>query len=481
MHLRPYQEEAVREIELRIVAGKRRVLVVAPTGAGKTVVFARVIADAVLRGQRTLVIAHRRELVHQTCAKLLEAGLAEDQIGILMASDRRHRSSAPVQVASIDTLRRRTKPDADLVIRDEAHRALARTDLAVAALYPDAVHLGFTATPFRADRRSLGEFYDDLLVVSTIRNLIAQGYLVEPRVFTVPSDRLPDLSGVRVRGGDYAQDQLDEAVDQGQLVGNIIEHWAEHARGVRTVAFAVSVKHSEHIVERFRAEGVAAEHVDATTPATERDGAVARLLSGVTLLLSNVGVFCEGTDLPPVKCAVLARPTKSTGLYLQQAGRILRPWEGARAIILDHAGCAREHGLPQDDREFSLEPRPKRDASAASEISIRACPGCYAVLPGHTRVCPECGTTLVESREQLPETSGRLVEVDATEQLALQIEMGAHRRIGWSDTRKRVAFEQLRALARARQRGADWVRERFEERFGGPPHPEWADRPWAIP
>ncbi|MGH7294510.1 MAG: DEAD/DEAH box helicase, partial [Polyangiaceae bacterium] len=371
-------------------------------------------------------------------------------------------------------------PAADIVVRDEAHRALAQTDMAIASLYPDAVHLGFTATPFRADRRSLGEFYDDLLVVSTTRDLIAQGYLVEPRVFTVPADRLPDLSGVRVRGGDYAQDQLDDAVDQGRLVGNIVEHWAKHARDVRTVAFAVSVKHSQHIVERFRAAGVTAEHLDAATAPAERDAMVGRLLSGETLVLSNVGILCEGTDLPPVKCAVLARPTKSTGLYLQQAGRILRPWRGARAIILDHAGCAREHGLPQEDRAFSLEPTPKRDAVAA-EISVRTCPNCYAVLPGSTRVCPECGATLVESREELPETSGELVEVGAVEQLELQIETGGHRRIGWSETRKRVAFEQLRALARARKRDAAWVRERFEERFGGPPPSDWVDRSWGGP
>jgi superfamily II DNA or RNA helicase len=483
--LRPYQENAIREIAARIASGKRRIVIVAPCGAGKTICFARLTADAVERQETVLIIAHRRELIQQTYEKLLRAGLHEEQIGVLMASDTRRRPAAPVQVASIDTLRRRPKPPAHLVIRDECHRALARTDQQIAALYPNAIHLGFTATPFRADGRSLGEFYEDLVVVATVRALIAQGYLVQPRVFTVPAGCLPNLAGVHVRAGDYAQDELARVVDQGRLVGNIVEHWKRHALGIRTVAFAVSIEHSKHIVERFCEEGIAAEHLDGSTPAAERDAILARVVAGATGVVSNVGVWAEGTDVPPIKCAILARPTKSTGLYLQQVGRILRPWQGQRAILLDHAGCAREHGLPEEDRDVSLQPKPTREPRGqVAEVRIRICLGCYAVLPAHMRTCPECGASLGASRREVGEADGQLVEIaphpPAGEQLALQIRADEHRRIGWDDARKRTYFEQLRALARARRRDEEWVRTEFIGRYGGPPPAEWIERAWGT-
>ncbi|MBL8718121.1 MAG: hypothetical protein JNL79_19225 [Myxococcales bacterium] len=165
-----------------------------------------------------------------------------------------------------------------------------------------------------------------------------QGFLVEPRVFTVPAHALPDLSTVKVRGGDYDERELADAVDRRQLVGNIVEHWRKHADGVRTVVFAVSIAHSKHIVERFQEAGVRAEHLDGGTPMLERDAILARLDRGETQVVGSIGTLCEGTDIPSVKCAILARPTKSTGLYLQQAGRILRPYQDQPAVILDHAG-----------------------------------------------------------------------------------------------------------------------------------------------
>jgi superfamily II DNA or RNA helicase len=413
VRLRPYQVEAIERVRECVRAGVRRIVIVLPTGGGKTLVASHIIASAVARGSRVVFLAHRRELVNQAYRKLIAQGLAEDQVGVLMASDPRRRPAAPVQVASVDTLRNRAKPPAELVFVDEAHRARAKSYKNIAAEYPKAVHLGLTATPYRADGEGLADAYDDLVVVASTRQLIVEGYLVEPRVFTVPDSAMPDLSGVRVKGGDYDEAALADVVDRQPLVGNIVEHWLKHASGLRTVVFAVSVAHSRHIVERFQQAGVAAEHLDGTTPLADRDAILGRLEAGTTQVVANCGVLCEGWDQPSAKCAVLARPTKSTGLYLQQAGRILRPWQGARAIILDHGGCALEHGLPQDDREFCLEgtrkKRGKRDTVA--QLS-KVCPACIAVLPPATRVCPECGYVFLE--EKLPqESDGNLVEVTA--------------------------------------------------------------------
>jgi DNA repair protein RadD len=374
VRLRPYQVDAVARIEATIAAGVRRLVLVLPTGGGKTTIAGSLVQRALARGQRVLFLAHRRELIVQAYQRLLGMGLSVEQVGIVMANDRRRRPGAAVQVASIDTLRRRARPLADVVFVDECHRALAASYREIAKDYPDAIHLGLTATPYRADGKGLGDAYDELITVATPRQLIVEGYLVEPRVFTVPPSQRPNLSGLRVARGDYAARELDDAMNRQALVGNIVEHWHRHAGGARTVVFAVSIAHSRHITERFRDAGVAAEHLDGATPTPERDAILGRLDRGETLVVSNCGVLCEGWDQPSVKCAVLARPTKSPGLYLQQAGRILRPWNDTAAVILDHAGCAHEHGLPQDEREFSLEGAKRRRAPAAS-ARLRATSG----------------------------------------------------------------------------------------------------------
>jgi superfamily II DNA or RNA helicase len=448
IHLRPYQVGAVAGIEARIAAGVRRLVLVLPTGGGKTTIAGSLILRAVARGQRVLFLAHRRELIVQAYLRLLDMGLSVEQVGIVMASDARRRPGAAVQVASIDTLRRRARPLADLVFVDECHRALATSYREIAADYPDAIHLGLTATPYRADGKGLGDAYDELIVVATPRQLIGEGYLVEPRVFTVPPSQRPNLAGIRVARGDYAARELDEAMNRQALVGNIVEHWQRHAGGVRTVVFAVSIAHSRHITERFREAGIPAEHLDGATATQERDAILARLDRGETQVVSNCGVLCEGWDQPSVKCAVLARPTKSTGLYLQQAGRILRPWQETAAIILDHAGCAHEHGLPQDDRDFSLEGTKRRRAAKDPTAPVRECPGCFLVSSLATRVCPGCGEVLVASREPPEEVAGDLVPAEDARAPPRSRAPSASRDTG--------LVEAMRAAARASGGGLRW-------------------------
>src|SRR5690606_42037014 len=132
------------------------------------------------------------------------------------------------------------------------------------------------------------------------------------------------------------------------------------------------------LVARFLEAGIPPEHLDGSTPTAERDAILRRLETGETRIVSNCAVLTEGWDQPAVKCAILARPTQSTGLYLQQAGRILRPWQDVSALILDHAGNALAHGLPQDDRDFTLDPTRKK--KGGSETPTKECPECYAVI-----------------------------------------------------------------------------------------------------
>lgn len=438
--LRPYQTTAVAELDTRAVPGAR-ILCVAPTGAGKTTIFCRLVADALACGGRCLVIAHRTELISQAYGRLITSGVPEHQVGVIMAdgvivhpiTGRRVNCARPlaaVQVASIDTLRNRLKaakpPGVTLVIIDECHRALAKSYRDVFDAYPDAVHLGFTATPYRGDGRGLGDVYRELLVVTTPKTLMAEGFLSEPRVFSHP--KRADLSKVQTVAGDYDQEQLAEACDKRELVGSIVEHWHRHLEGVRTVAFSVNVAHAIHIAEEFRAAGVPAEPLDGETKPEERAAILARLDRGETLVVANCNVLTEGWDQPSAKGCILAAPTKSRAKYIQQAGRVLRPWNGVMPVILDHAGCVLEHDLPQADWEFSLDGKKRR---AKSKVSVKECPVCFGAVPSQARTCTYCGNPFVaadsECGEPPSERDGQLVEVKVDSLRALQLQTKAAR------------------------------------------------------
>jgi superfamily II DNA or RNA helicase len=348
--LRPYQVDAIERCRREVGRGRRRVVLVAPTGSGKTVIASAIVAGAAEKGKRGLFLAHRRELVTQASRKLYEAGI---DAGIVLPGFP-PRPEQPIQVSSVQSLTARAirtsameMPDADLVVIDECHHVTASTYQVILAAYPDAVILGLSATPARADGRGLGSTFDTIVECPSVAELTAADHLVPARVFAPPA---PDLTGVKVRRGDYVEAQLAERMDKPKLVGDIVTHWLRHAEGRRTVLFATSVAHSTHLRDEFARAGVVAEHLDGKTPIGERDGILARLASGAVDVVTNCAVLTEGWDCPAVGCVVLARPTKSLGLYRQMCGRILRPYPGkVDAIILDHAGSTYAHGFICDD------------------------------------------------------------------------------------------------------------------------------------
>ena len=454
VNLRPYQGDAVARVRSEIIARRRRVLIVAPTGSGKTVLGAHVILGAHAKGKRAVFVAHRRELINQTVRKLLEAGIPSRDLGVAMGDDARWSPAAPIQVASIDTLRARAwHPPADLIIVDECHRALSRSYLDLVAHYPEGVILGLTATPVRADGKGLGTLFETMVQVSTVKELIALGFLANPVCYSTPQS--PQLDGVKVRRGDYDVSALGAACDRTELVGDIVDHWIRLADARRTVVFAVTVEHAKHIAARFKDAGVAAEELDGETPKAERDGILGRLERGQTQVVSSVGVLCEGWDQPPVKCCILARPTKSTGLYLQMVGRILRPWEGIRPLVLDHAGSVREHGLPQEDREWSLQDAKKKRPGLAP---TKCCPECLAEVASSARVCPECEYVFGDPEEADPigENAAELELVDAEE----------------IDTHREVWVHLVR-YARTKSYHWRWVDHAFRGKFGFDPPRHW--------
>lgn len=403
--LRDYQREAALKVLDEVAAGHRRVLLVAPTGSGKTIMFSALAAAFHATGHRVLVVAHRRELIAQAVEKLHASGIAD--VGTYRGARNAKARDAAVQVAAIQAL----KPgllDADLVIVDEAHHAPAESYMVLLEMYPDAVHVGATATPWWGTGKGLGDYFQAAVIATTVRELTDAGHLARVRMFTHPHtlDNL-DLRGVKVSDGDYTIASVSERVDRPALLGDIAEHWKTHAGGARTLAFAASVEHSRHIVERFRAAGIEAEHVDGATPADERAAILARLRSGETRVVSNYNVLTEGFDEPAVGCVILARPTRRAGVYLQAMGRGMRADEGkASLVVLDHAGGCLMHGFVDEERGVNLDGiAPSRGGG----VPLRRCPACGLCVPLSTMVCPECSVTLREG-VLTEEPSGVLVE-----------------------------------------------------------------------
>lgn len=385
--LRPYQERAIEQSRSLLAAGLKRICIVAPTGAGKTVLAASIIKSASDRGSRVLFLAHRRELIDQASGKLTQLGVWH---GVTMSGHPKSDPAAPCQVGSVQTVVRRldSMPPFDVIFVDETHLARAKSYTKILDAFPNAVVLGLTATPWRLDGKGLGKVYEDIVVVERVSNLIRDGFLVQPRVFAPVS---PNLAGVRTTGGDYNLADLAKLMDQDGLTGDIVRHYHELTPGRPAVVFASSVQHSLHLADRFKEAGYRAEHVDGKMRANERTEILARFRSGETQIVSNVDILTEGFDLPRLEVCILARPTQSSVKYLQCVGRVLRPAPGKReAIILDHAGCTLAHGFASDDRQYTLADvgKPKKSDGA----KVKVCPVCFSVQEAFASKCTECGT-----------------------------------------------------------------------------------------
>lgn len=469
--LRPYQRASIEQVRAAIRSKKRRIVLTIPTGGGKTFTTAFIIQSALAKGKRCMFVAHRKELIDQTVAAFVRIGVTD--IGVIRAGDKRRNPAAMLQIASIQTLARRTQDvDVDVIVIDEAHRAVAKSyTVHLFERHPNAIIIGPTATPVRSDNRPLKSHFDELVVGARYSELIASGAIVEPRVYSTPI--LPDLSSVRTTGGDFNLEDLEAAVNKGALIGNLLTEWRKRCDELgfqpRTVAFAVTVRHSLAIVKTFQEAGVTAEHLDGTTPEVERAAILARLASGETTLVSNVGVLCEGWDLPACKMLILARPTKSLGLYMQMGGRVFRPYfdeiigRWITPIVLDHGGNVDRHGLPHVDREWSLDAKPKKDGEAPTKI----CKACYAYVRAGAKACPYCGHVFEATPEDLP-----LLKKD--EPIPIDLALRTLETEG-GDADKLRAFRALHRKCRDRGWKLGAAIHRYEERFGEPPPKAWID------
>lgn len=360
MSLRWYQSKGIDLSRAVVLQGAKDVAIVIPTGGGKTRTAAAFCSFGVAKGSRVLWIAHRTELIDQAAATLRAEGLIVGEI----QADRVRDPSAPVQVATIQTLASRSgeRPKANLIVVDECHHSTAKTYRELREAYPDAVVIGLTATPQRADGTALGNVFSHMVAPVGIRQLIDEGFLV-PCDVIAPSTRVDALS----------MDPL-EAIQK-------------HGRG-QIIAFCATVNEAKILAGRANLAGITSGYVDGTQNERQRTDAIARFRSGEIRLLCNVYVCTEGFDHPPTETCLLARGCGATSTYLQMVGRVLRSSPGKeRALLIDLMGIVHEHGLPDEDREYSLEGSALK--TKEKPTSLRTCPQCAAVFrPKPT--CPRC-------------------------------------------------------------------------------------------
>ncbi len=467
--LRPYQEQVIDDTR-EALRRHHSVLMQGPTGMGKTAITVFMMGRAAAQNKRAYFLVHQNELLSQTSKALWRQQLEHGMI-----ASGKGRSTLPAQVASVQTLVRRMDQykEPDLLIIDEAHRAAAKTYQTIIERWPNARVIGLTATPQRTDGKPLDVLFDTLVLGPSIRQLMDDGYLCDYEIYAPPIGI--DVSTVKRKMGDFDSKELEVAVDRPSITGDAVNHYKTHAMGKRCVVMCVSIKHAEHVTEQYLAAGVPAGVIEGTMTGPQRDKMLADFGAGVLRVICNVQLLVEGVDIPAIEVVQWLRPTQSLVIWMQGNGRGLRPADGkSELIIFDHVGNCLRHGLPDDDREWSLEGREKgkRKAAAEDEVKVKQCGNCWAVFrPGPT-ACPSCGHPVAGTQRELEVVDGELQKVDK-QAIRKQQKREQGQARGLEDL---VALGMRRGMAKA----DSWAAITFAARAGRKPSGAEYDQARAI-
>ena len=370
--LRDYQRDAVISIRENLKQGSCNQVVVAPTGAGKTIIIMMIIILAMLKGKRVLFIAHREELIKQAWLKAVDAGISK-MCAIIMANHPNEDYHKQVLFASINTISRYKRlmtvkhhNEFDLIIVDEGHRGIAPSYNAVYDAFPLANILLFTATPQLTDGRGLGVLCDKLVVVTNTYDLIQRGILKQ---FTIVRPNVP-ITDLKSKGNEYDMGDFEKKYGK-SIFADVVPTWKKYGKGRTTIVACSSVKMADDLAAEFKANGVKAASLKSVrgkdkTPDADREKIIADLNSGDLEVCTFFGILVEGVDIPRISCVILATPTKSLIKYLQIIGRGLREYNNMNLVILDLVGASLVHGDPDLIREWSLEGRKKKKSDRES-------------------------------------------------------------------------------------------------------------------
>lgn len=420
IELRQYQSELNHAVQMSWNAGNRNVLMVLPTGGGKTVCLSDIVNK---EPGAVCVVAHRQELVSQISMALCKNGIIhriiapKKVISMIISMQVKefgrdfYNYQSHVGVAGVDTLKNRKEelahwlPTVKLWVIDEGHHVLKENKWGTCVeMFPNARGLGVTATPLRADGKGLGAHNDgefhDMVIGPSMRELITMNFLTEYRIFApVSSIEFQDMR-ISKSTGDWIKTDVSKTVaksslvvhDKSTQVGDVVKHYLKIANGKLGITFVPDMDTGRKIEAQFNSMGVPAMLVNAKTPDDERADISRRFANRELLMLVNVDIFGEGYDLPALECVSFARPTASYGLYVQMFGRVLRILAGKQfGIVIDHVGNVAKHGLPDAPRTWDLERKGKRAQSDDDVMPVKTCPECTFVYERYKKACPECG------------------------------------------------------------------------------------------
>lgn len=360
-------------------------------GGGKSIIQAEISRLATRKRNRVQFLVHRKELCQQI-------------------ADTFDRQGVDMKLCSIDMVQTASRhidrvPEPAIIVTDEAHHSIANSYKKIYDAFPAALRLGFTATPCRLNSGGLGDVYDDLITSVSTKWLIEHNYLSPYKYYSV---RLVNTSGLHIRAGEYRADEVAELMQRKDIYGKTVEQWERLALGKKTIVYCASVEAAEETAEQFRQAGYSAAALSGNTPRELRTRIMQRFRDSELMILTNCELFGEGLDVPDCECTVLLRPTQSLTLYIQQSMRSMRYMPGKTAIIIDHVGNCYLHGLPDDPREWTLEPKHKQE----NIVKIRECPCCYAVYPPSADECPYCGYVAVH---EIQRKDKKIIDVDLVE------------------------------------------------------------------
>lgn len=372
--LRDYQENLYVNVRKAFKEGAKGVCAVLPCRAGKSYIMAKIAQDASKKGSSVLILAHRNSLISQH--KELFESLEMDNLKVRI-------ESVFTEVNHLGE-----NGNVDLIIIDEAHLSGASSYQKVCQYY-DCLRILFTATPARLDGKPLN-LADKMVTGITAKELIEKGNISDYNYYA--PDLNIDFSKVNKTAGDYNNQQLGEAMGTKKIYGDILKYYNMLAKDKQAIAYCVNIKHSQDVCEMFNNNNIPAMHMDSHTPEKERESILNDFKKGRFKILCNCNLISEGITLPSAEAGLLLRPTLSLTLYIQQAMRCLTPNENKKAVIIDYVNNVQRHGLPTQERDWSLDTKVKEYCNENDDgsLKIRVCQECFSTFET-APICPFCG------------------------------------------------------------------------------------------
>ena len=374
MKLRDYQEELVDGIKQSIIAGNHSIIVQSPPRSGKTVVMAHIAKGATDKNNKVLFFSHRKEINEQVYKTFENNEVNMDLVTI---------GGVQSLVRKLDKLDEPT-----IILIDEAHHSKASSYKKIIDYFPDAYKLLFTGTPVRLDGSGFDDIAEDIILGKSVKWLQEHGRIAP---FKYYAPLMIDMSRLKKRAGEFTKGSVDETMKT-VIYGDVIKHYEKLAKGKQAIVYTHSVEASENVSKTFNDAGYNSIAVSGKTPRETRETAMRAFRNGDLKIMVNCELFTEGIDLPNVDVCIMLRPTQSLSLYLQFAMRPLNPRKDKTAIIIDHVANVERFGLPNKDREWSLQGVvKKKQVAKIGEPTVRVCEKCFATYWSSTRICPECG------------------------------------------------------------------------------------------